>query len=128
MSLMEVKKHMNISKADIEHCKNAAKTDVYKFYKWNKWYRVREKVLKMDKYECQRCKKMHRYSPAQTVHHVYEFKKYPEYGLSVFVENENGVKVRNLISLCNTCHNLIHNRFNTHPDYTKKVVTEERWD
>ncbi len=119
---------MTITKADIERCKAAAKTDVYQFYKWSKWLRLREEVLRMDKYECQKCKAMHRYSPAQTVHHVYEFRKYPKYGLSIYVENENGVKVRNLVSLCNRCHNAEHERFKNHSNMIKKVMNEERWD
>lgn len=120
---------MTITKEDIEHCKRAAKEDVYQFYKWSKWYKIREEVLKMDKYECQLCKRMHRYSPAETVHHTYEFKKYPQFALFTYVDDpKTGIRTRNLISLCNRCHNEIHNRFKAGKTTGKKFMNEERWD
>lgn len=120
---------MIVTKEDIEHCKKAVQEDIYQFYKWSKWYRTRQEVLQMDHYECQRCKRMHRYSPAETVHHIYELKKYPEFALSIYVSDpKTGVTTRNLISLCNRCHNEVHNRFKAGQTTGKKFMNEERWD
>ena len=70
------------------------------FYKNNKWVVKREKILKRDKYECQNCRRYFRSKEAKTVHHIYFFEDYSELGLVNW----------NLISLCNGCHNKMHNR------------------
>ena len=70
------------------------------FYKNNKWTVKREKILKRDKYECQNCRRYFRSKEAKVVHHIYFFEDYAELGLVNW----------NLISLCNGCHNKMHNR------------------
>ena len=115
---------------ELERCKKAAKEDVLLFYKWCRWKKVREKVLKMDKYECQWCKENKKYTPATVVHHIKEFEMHPEMALSIFYIDENGEKQRNLISLCNKCHNKAHHRFEFQQKRKgiNKLIQEERWD
>ncbi len=72
------------------------------FYKTKKWKQKREAILRRDTYRCRQCKRYGRVTPANTVHHVYPLEDYPELKLS----NDN------LISLCDTCHENMHNRFN----------------
>lgn len=68
------------------------------FYKSKAWKRKRETILKRDGYMCQHCKRYGRIREAVTVHHIKEYKDFPELGLSD----------DNLVSLCNACHNKEH--------------------
>lgn len=90
--------------------------EINKFYKTYKWKMKRKEILERDNYECQHCKAEGLYSKAQCVHHIKELKYNP---LLAF-DNDN------LISLCNTCHNKIHDKgFNCINH--KKIQIEERW-
>ena len=71
-------------------------TDV-KFYKSQRWLAKRESILRRDKYECQNCKRYFKNKEAKTVHHIYFYEDYPK------------------LSLCNECHNGMHNRFDDTP-------------
>lgn len=102
--------------------------DTHKFYVWAKWRKVRAKVLRSDRYECQRCKNVyHRYRRADTVHHVNHLKDRPDLALSMYYDDPvKQLRRRNLISLCHECHEELHG-------YRKRAaeaepVTEERWD
>ncbi|HAN09373.1 MAG TPA: HNH endonuclease [Clostridiales bacterium] len=70
------------------------------FYKSTKWIHKREKILRRDKYECQECKRYGKTIEAKTVHHIHPLEIRPEMGLIN----------KNLISLCNKCHEGMHNR------------------
>ncbi|MGX8795447.1 HNH endonuclease [Fusibacter sp. JL298sf-3] len=86
------------------------------FYKSKEWRVKREEVLQRDNYECQRCKRDGRFSPADCVHHIIHLKDDPMLGL----------EEANLESLCDSCHNLVHpEKF-----FEKKVkfINEERWE
>lgn len=86
-----------------------------KFYKTYKWVKKRKEALLRDNNECQECKKNGRYHKAECVHHIKELKKYPELALDI----------NNLTSLCNRCHNLIHEK---HLSKAKpKFINEEKW-
>ena len=79
--------------------------DVHRFYCSTKWQRIRDKVMRLDHYECQLCKsKYHRIRKASMVHHVHHLEDYPNLALEIYDEEGN----RNLISLCNSCHNEVH--------------------
>lgn len=79
--------------------------DVHRFYCSTKWQRIRDKVMRLDHYECQLCKsKYHRIRKASMVHHVHYLEDYPNLALEIYDEEGN----RNLISLCNSCHNEVH--------------------
>lgn len=70
------------------------------FYKSKKWVTKREKIMKRDKYECQNCRRYYKTKQATTVHHIYFFDDFAELGLQNW----------NLVSLCSSCHNKMHNR------------------
>lgn len=70
------------------------------FYKSMKWRRKRETVLRRDEYQCRDCIRYGKTTAAKTVHHVYPIEQYPEHGLNS----------ANLISLCNKCHEGMHDR------------------
>ena len=68
------------------------------FYRSRQWQRKREKVLKRDRYLCQRCLRYGRRRAATVVHHKKHLEDHPELAL----DDEN------LVSLCNECHNAEH--------------------
>ena len=70
------------------------------FYGNNKWIVKRKKILKRDGYECQNCRRYYKTKEAKVVHHIYFYDDYAELGLQNW----------NLVSLCNECHNKMHNR------------------
>lgn len=69
-------------------------------YKNKKWIRKREVILKRDDYLCRECKRYGKRIPAEQVHHIYPVENYPEH-------KWNSV---NLISLCTSCHDKMHDR------------------
>lgn len=113
-----------MTQADIVFVKQCIEEDIHRFYVWGPWKRVRKEVLQMDHGECQRCKAKKIYAKATTVHHVNYVKKHPELALEIWYEWQ-GVKRRNLISLCHDCHEEVHGY--RKPE-EKKLLTEERWD
>ena len=42
----------------------------WRFYSWGEWRACRREVLRLDRYECQRCKAAGRYGRADIVHHI----------------------------------------------------------
>lgn len=91
------------------------------FYTSYAWKLKRQEVLALDHYECQLCRQRGKYTPAAMVHHVKHLKDRPDLALSIW----DG-KDRQLISLCNACHE------EQHPDRLKrkkpeKQLTPERW-
>ena len=100
----------------------------YKVYKTKEWQQLREEILKEFHYECQMCKEKGIITIAQTVHHVKHIDKYPHLAYSKYYIDRNGIKRRNLIPLCNRCHNKEHNRFKGRNDNKQeKPLTEEFW-
>ena len=95
----------------------------YKFYSWSCWQHTREEVLKLDHYECQRCKAKGRYSRAVLVHHVKHLKDRPDLALSIWDGKE-----RQLVSVCKKCHEELHPESQRQRKPSAKPVTEERWD
>lgn len=69
-------------------------------YNSKKWERVRERALKRDGYFCQLSKRYGKRVPANTVHHIYPTKDYPEYAYCLW----------NLVSLSESMHNRMHAR------------------
>lgn len=68
------------------------------FYTSSVWRRTRARVFKRDNRECQRCKREGKVSKATCVHHIKHLQARPDLALDT----------SNLISLCDTCHNLEH--------------------
>lgn len=93
------------------------------FYSWAEWKHLRLEVLKMDRWECQACKKRGRYRRAAIVHHVKHLRDRPDLALSVW----DG-EARQLVSLCKRCHEEEHPE--SQRQYAPKCapVTDERWD
>ena len=97
----------------------------HSFYQSTDWLRVRAKVLKLDRYECQACKVKGRYSPATHVHHVKHLKDRPDLALSIYDEDTGE---RQLVSLCFECHRAEHPEMqHAHPS-KPRFSTRERWD
>ena len=88
------------------------KDEAQRFYESKEWRRLRKIVLKMDKYECQECKTVGRYTKATTVHHVNHLRDRPDMALNIFDELGN----RNLISVCKSCHETV-----CHPERMREI-------
>lgn len=97
------------------------KGNVRKFYKSNIWKKKRQQILERDNYECQRCKRHGKFSPAEVVHHIKHLDKHPELAL----------KDENLESLCSACHNKEHpekyEKFKENWQKSNKPDIPERW-
>ena len=88
-----------------------------RFYKSSEWLEQRAKALRRDNNECQKCKHEGRVSSAQCVHHIKHLKTNPELALDI----------NNLISLCNSCHNVEHPEKLFRGVKRKKIEIAERW-
>ena len=95
------------------------------FYQLAEWKRLREKVLRMDHYECQLCKAKGRYRRGQIVHHIKHLKDRPDLALSIWDGDE-----RQLITVCKQCHEESHpeSQRQYRPIEQEGFVNEERWD
>lgn len=69
-------------------------------YHSKRWEQKRALILRRDKYRCQYYSRLGRNVPANTVHHIFPLKEFPEY------QWENW----NLISLSNEAHEKMHLR------------------
>lgn len=70
------------------------------FHKTQKWKNKRTKILRRDMYLCRECKRYGKSIAADTVHHINPLSERPDLAL----------KDWNLISLCNPCHDKMHDR------------------
>lgn len=70
------------------------------FYLTTKWKKKRAKILRRDQYQCQECKRYGKATQATTVHHIHPLTARPDLRLTSW----------NLLSLCNTCHDRMHDR------------------
>lgn len=68
------------------------------FYSGARWLRFRQKILRRDKYQCQRCKRYGRITEATEVHHIEHLEDAPE----------RAYDPSNVVSLCHRCHNAQH--------------------
>ena len=64
------------------------------------WTKKSQAIRRRDGFECQECKRYGKSVDAELVHHIFPAEEYPEL---FCVDN-------NLISLCNKCHELMHDR------------------
>lgn len=69
-------------------------------YKDKRWETLRARILRRDGYMCQECKRYGRAVEGDHVHHIFPYEFYPEYAY----------KSWNLITLCQRCHNKMHDR------------------
>lgn len=96
------------------------------FYKSNEWLELRQEVLDDFHNECSECLKKGTYTRADCVHHVNEVKHRPDLALSKYYIDKQGKKQRNLLPLCNKCHNIVHDKLG---EYQKqnRFTNIERW-
>lgn len=99
---------------------------IEKFYLSEDWKEKREKVLEFFHFECQECLKKGKYTEADCVHHINEVRQHPELALSEYYVDEKGQTQYNLVPLCNTCHNLIHEKLIKF-QRKDKFFLDERW-
>ena len=96
-----------------------------RFYKSKAWRQTREAVLKRDNYECQACKRQGKVSTINKdkhksldVDHIKELDSHPELAYDM----------DNLETLCISCHNKKHNRYQKRWQHKKnKWADDEMW-
>ena len=108
---------------------------IYRFYQTVEWRSLRAEIMHKHHNECYKCRQYGKITKADTVHHVYHLRDYPEYGLSeeIYIDAK---KIINLIPLCNSCHNIEHpEKFNRYKNKknngnsikNKKNINIEKW-
>ena len=116
-----------------------AADQVEKFYQTDDWIELKNEVLSDYHNECQHCLKHGRLTTSEQyirngkvsftklhVHHVNELRHRPDLALSRYYIDEHGEKQPNLIPLCRTCHNIVHDKLY---EFVRKdkFTNEERW-
>lgn len=120
---MRIPKDIPLSK----YIKRLIESDkVEQFYYSEDWKELREEVLEYFHYECQECLKKGHYTKADCVHHVREVRQYPALALSRYYTDGKGQRQIQLMPLCNTCHNLIHDKLGEW-QRKDKFFNQERW-
>ncbi|WP_249310277.1 HNH endonuclease [Bacillus sp. FJAT-49736] len=91
------------------------------FYKSKEWRALRQQALERDNYECQECKEKGTVTSRNAkleVHHIKEVKTHPKFALELW----------NLKTVCTSCHNKAHDRFDMNKTYKKnRFADDERW-
>ncbi len=77
-----------------------------------RWQALRLRILRRDRYRCCECRRYGRVTDANTAHHIWPVEDFPEYAFAAW----------NLVSLCQHCHDAMHDR-NTR----KLTPLGERW-
>jgi len=96
------------------------------FYLTEDWQELRLDVLREHHWECSECLKKGEYTRAVCVHHVNEVRHRPDLALSKFYVDKDGTKQPNLVPLCNSCHNIVHDKLGNWQK-KDKFTNEERW-
>ena len=103
-----------------------AEDNIAEFYQTKEWKELRAEVLEEHNNECQECLKHGRYTEAICVHHVNEVRVRPDLALNkTFIDSEGHTR-KQLIPLCNTCHNIVHDKLGNW-QRKDKFTNEERW-
>lgn len=98
--------------------------EAFKFYTSTAWKKKRAEVLKLDHYECQRCKAKGKYSRAEIVHHVLHLREHPAKALDIYDGDR-----RQLVSVCKRCHEELHPEAQRQNIFlSAPPLTAERWD
>ena len=98
-----------------------AKGDLYPFYNGRQWRRLSHEIMTEQHHECQLCKERGRHRRARLIHHVNELKKRPDLAYERYYTDEHGTIRRNLIALCQDCHEA------QHPDRLQKKTAAARF-
>ena len=99
---------------------------LYEFYKSEDWLELRADVLDELHHECQHCLQYGRYTRADCVHHVNEVRIRPDLALSKYYTDKEGNRKRQLLPLCNACHNIEHDKLGKWQK-KDKFQNAERW-
>ena len=97
------------------------------FYFTEEWKELRLDVLEELHYECQECLKRGEYTRADCVHHVNEVRNAPQLALSKYYIDSKGNRQRQLVPLCNQCHNIAHPEKGFKKSEKERFTNEERW-
>lgn len=103
-----------------------AEDKIAEFYQSDDWKELRAEVLEECNNECQECLKLGRYTEADCVHHVNEVRIRPELALSKIYIDNAGQEQKQLVPLCNTCHNIVHDKLGNW-QRKDKFTNEELW-
>lgn len=110
-----------------KYINNLIKQDkLYKFYKLKEWRKLSEAVMKENNYECQKCKAKGIHTAARSVHHVQWVSKHPRLALSRTYMFK-GKEYKNLIPLCEACHNAEHSKGVNAKKKKQGFTNVERW-
>jgi len=99
---------------------------IVEFYLSDDWKELRQEVLDDFFHECQECLKVGKYTRADCVHHINEVRKRPDLALSKYYMDKDGNRQIQLMPLCNTCHNIAHDKLGKW-QRQDKFINEERW-
>ena len=101
--------------------------NTHEFYNNWAWRKLSKQIRKEQNNECQLCKARGKFKPAHIVHHVKHLKQYPELAYSRYYY-EDGVRHRQLIAVCNSCHEALHPERGISKNASKyKYTNQERW-
>ena len=105
-----------------------AQGNLYPFYNGRQWRRLSHEVMREQHYECQLCRARGRHRRARLVHHVNELRQRPDLAYEMFYVDGSGQLQRNLLALCQECHEAQHpDRLKRQEGNEKKFINEERW-
>ena len=104
-----------------------AEDRVADFYNDKYWRRLSHDIILENHNECEYCRKRGKYSPARLVHHVKHMKKFPHLAYSRYYTDENGVRHKQLVALCQQCHEAEHPERRWGKHNANKFTNEERW-
>lgn len=79
-----------------------------KFYNDKYWRRLSAEIIRENHNECEFCKARGRVSKARLVHHVKYLKYFPHLAYSRYYVDDKGNKIKQLVALCQTCHEEQH--------------------
>lgn len=98
------------------------------FYWCYDWKVTSAAVIKRNRYECLRCKRLGRVGTAKQVHHRFPKSQYPRWALSEFVTLDDGTVERNLEPLCARCHEEVEaERQDRKKEKEQGFKNDERW-
>lgn len=95
------------------------------FYNGRAWRKLSQDVMHEQHYECQMCKAKGIYTRARLVHHVLYLEHRPDLCMRKYYVDSEGNKQRQLLCLCQQCHEEIHERC-TYSD-KKEQLNVEQW-
>ena len=75
---------------------------IYRFYQTVEWRSLRAEIMHKHHNECYKCRQYGKITKADTVHHVYHLRDYPEYGLSEEIYIDGKKIINELVTLDKT--------------------------